>query len=52
MNDNSDDRRLASYFLRRAVDMIEDARAETDPVRRLDLEKRISDYWRIAKTAG
>lgn len=50
-DDNPNDRRLSSYFISRAIELLEDAKAENNPIRRLDIKSRVAEYWRIAKTA-
>jgi hypothetical protein len=49
MKPDAVDERLQEYFYRRALDFLEQAKAENDPIRRLDLEARIATYWRIAR---
>ena len=48
---DDDDARLSKYFLRRAIELLEQARDETDPVRRIDLELRCLHFWNASKTA-
>ena len=43
---------LARSVLRRMPRALEEAKAERDPIRRLDIERRVADYWRIARTGG
>jgi hypothetical protein len=50
MTIDADDKRLANYFIRRAIELLELAKAEHDPIRKLDIEARVARYWAIAKT--
>ncbi len=51
MVEDAEDKRLAIYFLNRAVELLEAARIENDPLRRLDLEQRVLHYWQASRTA-
>lgn len=44
------DKRLSDYFIRRAIELLEAAKAENDPIRKLDIEARVARYWAIART--
>ena len=48
----SREERLTNYFLTRAIEMLEAAKAEKDEERRCNLEQRCAGYWKIAKTGG
>lgn len=48
----SEEQRLTAYFLRRALELLEEAKREADPVRKLDLEARCIRYWQAAQTGG
>ena len=47
-----DNIRLVEIGLRNAKPARPATGAENDPIRRLDLEKRIADYWTISQTLG
>jgi hypothetical protein len=52
MNSDPTDQRLHDYFLRRAIELLEKAKAaeqEGDVVRQMDLEARVAQYWAIAR---
>jgi hypothetical protein len=49
-DEDPEERRIRKYFLGRALEFLEQAKSENDPVHRIDLEKKIAKYWRIAKT--
>lgn len=42
------DRRLASYFAGRAIDLLEQAKRERDPANKLRIEQIVIEYWRAA----
>jgi hypothetical protein len=44
--------RLSDYFINRALELLEDAKAEADPIRKLDIEARVARYWEISRTAA
>ena len=52
MTGMTQDERMRNYFMRRAVELLERAKAaeqEGDIVRQLDLEERVAKYWAISR---
>jgi hypothetical protein len=50
VSDNGRDQRLSDYFMARAIDLLEEAKRENDPLRKLDTEQRVARYWSLART--